>query len=722
MNTRKTLFAIALVSASGYYYLQHYSPQRELFPAGEATAAENNAPAVLDVAGDKAATFGGGETRANEQHGYRLTNQVAELAFLADQDVAGRRYLSTNALQSYVTQPGESVIRLKGANFVLDPEHVPNIGSGSEYIYLQLTDGLTAETRDQLATTGVVLEQFIDNNTWLIEVSNEQVQQLTLLDQVYAMGERDVKDKVSPSILERGVREASESGYVVAVEVLTADERRELEQYLLSTALVEGPENIKPLGKTALHVEVAGANFNAIANINSVAWIDNAVGEEMINNSNAAKLSNIDTVRHGLGLTGAGVRLAIWDVGEVAGHYDLIARLTVQDGGDLSEHATHVAGTMVGDGSLDARAKGMAPAATLLAYDMANDSIEMRHAAEDLKIVISNHSYGTKVGWVLDKKTGDWYFVDNQYRFGNYSTKARLWDEIVKDTGLIIVKSAGNDRDDGLTTASEKQPADGGGTGFSTISSYANAKNIITVGAVYDSGRMTKFSGWGPSNDGRIKPDVVANGVWLKSTGTDNDYTRISGTSMAAPVVSGASALLVERFRQVFDEAPKASQLKAALLHTAMDQGNPGPDYDTGWGLVDLEAAIDLVDQGRDHLFARTITNEAAENLSFVVPAQQSMFKLTMVWTDPKGAASSASNLINDLDVVLVSPSGQRFYPWVKDSNSPASAATRGINNVDNIEQVLVNNPEPGHWNAYITGAINQGDGQQVSVATSIAL
>ncbi|NRB42586.1 MAG: S8 family serine peptidase, partial [Pseudomonadales bacterium] len=293
---------------------------------------------------------------------------------------------------------------------------------------------------------------------------------------------------------------------------------------------------------------------------------------------------------------------------------------------------------------------------------------------------------------------------------------------IVDDTGLIVVKSAGNDRDDGHTVESKNQPADGGASGFYTISSYANAKNIITVGAVYDSGRMTRFSGWGPTNDGRIKPDLMANGQWLWSTGINNNYKRFTGTSMAAPVVSGASALLVSRLNEVLGRAPQASLVKAALIHTASDQGNPGPDYDTGWGLLNLEAAIALVDQGSAQLFNRNITSDATESLSFVVEPQQEKFKLTMVWTDPKGAAGAANNLINDLDVVLVSPSGKQFYPWVKDDSSPASAATRGINKVDNIEQILVNDPEAGNWTANISGTVNQGLEQQVSVASNISL
>src|SRR5690606_21953592 len=168
----------------------------------------------------------------------------------------------------------------------------------------------------------------------------------------------------------------------------------------------------------------------------------------------------------------------------------------------------------------------------------------------------SNHSYGIVLGFTQDE--GGWSWTGNSsistqedYRFGFYSSQSRTIDNIAFNAPYYtIVWAAGNDRSD---TGDGTRPADGnGGTGYDCIGPEASAKNNITVGAVLkvsnyngpSSVVMSNFSSWGPTDDGRIKPDLVGAGVSIYSTGVSSSgqdtYSFAQGTSMSAPNATGS--------------------------------------------------------------------------------------------------------------------------------------------------------------------------------------
>jgi len=137
--------------------------------------------------------------------------------------------------------------------------------------------------------------------------------------------------------------------------------------------------------------------------------------------------------------------------------------------------------------------------------------------------------------------------------------------------------------------------------GYDTITTVSSAKNVLAVGAVSDavyggqrnvsSASMTSFSAWGPTDDGRVKPDIVASGIALYSCTAVSDvsYASYSGTSMATAVVSGAAALLVEYHNSLFPgQYMRSCMLKGLILHSADDLGPAGPDYQYGWGCSTL--------------------------------------------------------------------------------------------------------------------------------------
>lgn len=433
-------------------------------------------------------------------------------------------------------------------------------------------------------------------------------------------------------------------------------------------------------------------------------------------------------------------RLGIWDAGPVrATHQELSGRVSQEDnaGNTYSDHATHVAGIMVGSG-VNEEAKGMAYQSELRAWEWSNDISEMSEAAAD-GLLLSNHSYGLgNIGWVYNsERSGSvvwewWGDTDiseyEDYRFGYYDDYAQEVDEIANNAPYYLVTvAAGNDRtssgpgsgnryylnSSNTTSTVERRDQDS----FDLITSFGLAKNVLTVGAIHpiDGGfqessaaELAYFSSLGPTDDGRIKPDIVADGwdVFSSVATSNDDYDYYSGTSMAAPNVTGSLQLLQEYHAELSDgDFLKAATLKGLVIHTSDDAGNEGPDYTYGWGVLNTARAADAID-GQDDFYLmeeRSLEQDVYDTIHVIASGSESL-KVTISWNDPYATPldideSVVNNrtplLINDLDVVVLGQDST-YYPWVLDPDAPESSATTGDNIVDNVEQVLIQNPVPG--------------------------
>lgn len=480
-------------------------------------------------------------------------------------------------------------------------------------------------------------------------------------------------------------------------------------------------------------------------------------------NLNAAKTISTDKVwpggSGGFSLTGATDTLGIWDGGKVRGtHQELTGRVIYGDGAtSLSDHATHVAGTMIATGVVSS-AKGMAYQARLRGYDWNNAESEMAAAAAN-GLRVSNHSYGTITGWRWN------YFNDNRwawfgnpavseiedYKFGFYESEAVQWDNIARNAPYyLIVKSAGNDRGEGPTSAVEHwvrvggewtlsttaRDRDGGVSGYDCLPTKNVAKNILTVGAVniissgYTSPAsvvMSSFSGWGPTDDGRIKPDVVGAGVNLYSSiaTADNAYDTYSGTSMSSPNVSGSIGLLLQHQKNLWGNIPLlSSTLKGIVIHTADEAGSyNGPDYVFGWGLMNTLKAAQLMSTNKNsgnNFYIRELTLNQNDSVVVNLPVKGNQpFKATICWIDPAGTPVPISldppdlMLVNDLDMRL-NRGDTVFYPWVLDPNNPSAAATTGDNFRDNVEQIFIQSPQKNLYTLKVKHKGTLSGGSQV--------
>jgi hypothetical protein len=218
-----------------------------------------------------------------------------------------------------------------------------------------------------------------------------------------------------------------------------------------------------------------------------------------------------------------------------------------------------------------------------------------------------------------------------------------------------------------------------------------------------------------------MRPDVSAPGCevggdgGVRSTGSSSNsaYSTLCGTSMASPTVCGIGSLMIQYHRQLFPGTGdlRNSTLKALLAHNAVDRGAAGPDYQFGYGSVRADATIEFMET-RGYLEDEVSQGTGAEYVVNVAPGTGE-FKATLAWDDFPGTPNVATALVNDLDLVVIDPNGVRHYPWTLNPVSPATPAARSTENrVDNIEQVLVDNPAAGQWQIIVEG-FNVPEGPQ---------
>jgi Subtilase family/GEVED domain/Secretion system C-terminal sorting domain len=434
-------------------------------------------------------------------------------------------------------------------------------------------------------------------------------------------------------------------------------------------------------------------------------------------------------------------KLGVWDEGSPRlTHKDLINRITQKDNNtEIVTHSTHVAGIVMSKG-LNPLGKGMAfNLKGILDYDWNNDLSEMSAAAAN-GLLISNHSYGTVTGWNYNSDSSRWEFngrwnEKEDYRFGLYDYDAQIQDSIAYNApNYLIVAAAGNNRtsagpavgqpywrrnETGRMINAGNRPTDlSSNDSYGSISSDKNAKNVLTVGAVngipssYNKKEdvvMSNFSSWGPTDDGRIKPDIVAQGVAVYAPIATNDssYGYLNGTSMASPGAAGSLLLLQELSQRfVVNGAPKilkSATVKGLAIHTANEAGlYPGPDYKFGWGLLNIAEAAQVLNTALSnnnsatsphYVYEHTLLNGESKTYTFTASGTRPV-KATLVWTDVKGVSSEVLNdftpkLINDLDLEITQ-GNKKFNTWNLDPRTPEDPPFKGVNSIDNVEKVEV--------------------------------
>lgn len=392
-----------------------------------------------------------------------------------------------------------------------------------------------------------------------------------------------------------------------------------------------------------------------------------------------------------LDLSGTDMKVGIWDAGVArTTHQEFGSRVANSDQGEIDNHGTLVTGAVVSSG-VKAKAKGVAFDAEALSHDWFRDKIEVAEAAAN-GLLLSNHSYGIETD-----RVPDWYF-------GAYIKVSQDWDNIMYHAPYyLMVTAAGNAQnsfDNGSPNFGKTQD------GFDLLVGFTTAKNgLVIAGANADidgngklkSGKVTGYSSFGPTDDGRIKPDLAGDGtsVYSTSANSNTSYGSSIGTSMAAPGVTGSLLLLQEYHEELYGKFMKSATLKALALHTADDVQEPGPDYKMGWGVINTRKAAETL---RNKEYSTLISEETLrDNDVYTITIKANgnePLSASISWTDPIGEVvnrgdlnSPLAALTNDLDI-RITKDGETYFPWKLNAAQASSAAERGDNTVDPFERV----------------------------------
>ena len=441
-----------------------------------------------------------------------------------------------------------------------------------------------------------------------------------------------------------------------------------------------------------------------------------------IQNSNASIISGVELARTmSVGnLTGLGEVIGISDTGLDSDHGDFEGRLRSpvfnlfgpdNSGADSnSGHGTHVTSTLLGDGSGDSNSTGIAPEATFHFYQLEVDSsgILARWGSlyEMFEHSLMNDAYIHTNSWGSENLVGD------------YTSDSRSIDWFTNDyPEFLVVFSAGD-------------------MGVSGVSSPSTAKNALSVGAsttgAFESepiGSIFAESSTGPTSDGRIKPDLVAPGVMICSAraqeadlatggncsnslhpdGSTPMYMTMNGSSMATPVVAGASAMAREFLREeVGILTPGSDLIRALLVNGADDIGEQNiPNPREGWGQLNISNSLFPKSDGVNLSVFYDQERQLMPGHSFIYTfdvSGTSGMDVTLAWNDLEGSASAdqnASRLVNNLDLVVSSPSGE-VYNGNNFANGISQTSGSNTDQLNNLERVRLASSESGTWSIQV--------------------
>ena len=544
----------------------------------------------------------------------------------------------------------------------------------------------------QLETAGLRFVSYLPANAWLVSLprsvdsrllTKTNVRTVLPVDERYKLNRRVAEGSFPDHAIRTGGRVELQLSFFpdVSFEHATAV----LQQ---NGARITAAQS----GFGLVNVEFPKEDINRLVRLPFVRYIEPVAPASYPEDSRGRSLHRSNYINSdipsGLHYNGNGVAISLADDGEVGPHIDFQGRITqLMNSGAGGTHGDMTSGIAVGAGNLDPTIRGMADGARIYIHDIGAGSVgydhiyQAPHYLDSLGAIITSTSYSQGCN--------------------DYNAISQTGDQIVNDNpSLTLVFSAGNN--------AQGDCGYGAGTPWGTITGgFKIGKNVIAVGNLDAYEVIDPSSSHGPADDGRVKPDICANGRDQLSTDENNTYQVGGGTSAACPSVAGTTAQLYQAYRELNSGSdPESPLIKATLLNTAEDIGNDGPDYSYGYGRINARRALQTL-ANRTYVLD-SVGQGSSRNISITVPSGVRQLRVLLYWLDPAGDPSAAFQLVNDLDLTLSHASIGILQPWILDPTPNASTiglpAVRGADHLNNVEQVTLDNPSTGTFTASVSG------------------
>lgn len=586
--------------------------------------------------------------------------------------------------------PEQNMRRTRGAGVKLD---MPSL-NGQRNVLLQFSGIPSRADVAKLHAQGVELRGYLGGNAYWALLSDRATQRLYTLSagsvRISSVMQPRAEWKMGDAMARWDVPDWALAGRGCAKVSL---------RYAENARAAQVKSELQALGVADLHVvgqfqRVEGLMTrevrDAVAALPYVLALEFAAPSAAVENYSARKLSRANVLNRpislgGRDLHGKGVRVGIWDA-TVDRHPDFANRVHVMEAESENPHGTHVTGSVMGAGLIDPKGRGMADQVEAWTFNFNRNSNglteveEMAMMSRKYNIALTQNSYGTPLGPYCQRLTEVVYTQGDQ-------DLDRL---AIAHPNMLHVFAAGNEQNSCMFDM-QFLPQFG-------IPRYRTTtkrcKNTLYIGAVDETGGMSRFSSWGPQDDGRMFPTICAKGAEVYSTIPDAGYGNMSGTSMACPVASGSMALLVERYAQMHKgENIPAALLKAVVANTANDVGNPHCDFKFGYGILNVEAAAVALEKQYYNMDLE-VGNAETQTVKIPVPKGIATLRVMLYWVDPVPAKDYPFGqpiLTNNLDLTVSNGSGE-VLPWVCDhtGKNVTKLATQQVDNLNNMEQVTI--------------------------------
>jgi hypothetical protein len=584
-------------------------------------------------------------------------------------------------------QQGPSYLRIRNGEIALPANAARWLDSfysratGPALVFLQFETLPDAESRRQLSGAGIRLHNYLSNRTFIATIEKGKGARSSA--GISSIVPVDASRKLAPGLH----MQPSSKAVDVVISFLPGTPPEVIKEQIIA---LEGSFLPSPLASHGCYeASLPAKALTKLAADANVLYIGPAAKDVPLNlesqRATKANVAHAPASSGGWGLLGDSITIGVGDNVPGLFHIDLRDRIINYNPQGYGNHGQHVNGTVGGAGTVDPIGEGFAPHATII--DHLYSLVWARTGAmlQAHNMTVTNNSYANSVGSCADAGIYDVY---SQV----LDTFVLLYPEVFQ------VFAAGNDG--GMTCAPYP-------TSYATVpGGYQAAKNVLVVANATKQYDANPGTSRGPMRDGRLKPEIAAIGTNISSTKGGDTYLGASGTSMACPQVAGSAALLQQRYKQLHAGAyPSSALTKALLMNGAVDIGTPGPDYTFGYGLVDLTRSLIMMDSNR--YLTGSISQGASQTpATIAVPPNTGQLKVMLYWHDVPSSPLAATQLVNDLDLKVSDPGSVNHLPFVLNPAAAgvAVAAAHAADHLNNVEQVVIDNPAAGNYVVNVAG------------------